>query len=104
MHEGFSDSAAGDIHTDFPADGEPFTDGYDYASDSDLEDGADASESVLAADRRLIGTSSPPTAEHSLVLRPRAGEAGGERRGRTVHIKDMAYRTCVARASGVFGD
>jgi hypothetical protein len=60
--EGFADSITGDIGTEFPADGTPYTDAYDYESDSDLEDGDGADDAAgLAADRALLGTTSPRT-------------------------------------------
>jgi hypothetical protein len=58
--QGFSESAPGDIHTDFPSDGEPFTDLYDYEDDSDLED-EDDTDDVLAADRKMIRRNTVPT-------------------------------------------
>jgi hypothetical protein len=58
--EGFSESTPGDIQASFPQDGEPFTEAYDYESDSDLEDEADT-DAVLAADRRMIRRNTVPT-------------------------------------------
>jgi hypothetical protein len=128
--EGFSESTTGDIQTDFPASSDPFTDMYDYASDSDLDDEED-DDAVLAADRRLLRRNTVPTqsvfalaycppsklnesspAEAALIVRPSArplnassstdsttfgspssGTIPLERSGRTIHVKDMAFRT-----------
>jgi hypothetical protein len=89
---------------------------YDYESDSDLDEDDDT-DAVLAADRRMIRRNTVPTegepllsllsnlvdtdVEASLIVRQRS-ESGTilpvgdrERTGRTIHVKDMSYRTFV---------
>jgi hypothetical protein len=59
--QGFAESTTGDIQTEFPVDGEPYTELYDYEDDSDLEDDDDDTDDVLAADRKMIRRSTVPT-------------------------------------------
>jgi len=42
--DGFSEGQTKDINGGFPSDSHPYTDDYDYLSDSDLEDGHSCSE------------------------------------------------------------
>lgn len=114
--QGFVESTPGDISTAFPADGDPFTDTYDYASDSDLDD-EDDSAADLAADRTLLRRNTVPTQEAQLIVRtptsahPMTAEGRTsstssttsstvplgpiplELSGRTIHVKDIAFRT-----------
>ena len=46
--DGFSEGQARDINGDFPSESHPYTEDYDYLSDSDLEDGSCCSEEEYA--------------------------------------------------------
>ena len=46
--DAFSEGQARNISGEFPSDSDPYTDHYDYLSDSDLEDGAFCSEEEYA--------------------------------------------------------
>ena len=42
--DGFSEGQLRDINEEFPSDSNPYTEYYDYLSDSDLEDGSSEEE------------------------------------------------------------
>ena len=44
--DGFSEGQARDINGEFPSESHPYTEDYDYLSDSDLEDGSCCSEEL----------------------------------------------------------
>jgi len=46
--DGFSEGQTRDINGEFPSDSHPYTEDYDYLSDSDLEDGSSYSEEESA--------------------------------------------------------
>jgi len=46
--DGFSEGQTRDINGEFPTDSYPYTEHYDYLSDSDLEDGSCCSEEEYA--------------------------------------------------------
>jgi len=46
--DGFSEGQTRDINEEFPSDSHPYTEYYDYLSDSDLEDGSSCSEDEYA--------------------------------------------------------
>ena len=46
--DGFPEGQTRDINGEFPSDSHPYTEDYDYLSDSDLEDGSSCSEEEYA--------------------------------------------------------
>ena len=57
-----------DISGEFPSDSDPYTEHYDYLSDSDLEDGSSCSEDEHVEAPECIASSSPWDSDSQVLL------------------------------------
>ena len=68
--EGFSEGQTRDINGEFPSDSLPYTDDYEYLSDSDLEDAPFYSEEEPPKDDGSELPNSPQGSESQVPLTP----------------------------------
>jgi len=68
--DGFSEGQTRDINGGFPADSHPYTDDYDYLSDSDLEDEEPQEDGCHDPQQRHEDASDPQTSQTTVSYTP----------------------------------